>query len=78
MPDLAPHPYNPVACDHMARHDHEYKPGAGLPQRCTCGSRRWLITAGGPLDLKVTCRKCKSLNRLSTKYEMGRYDALIA
>jgi hypothetical protein len=68
-------PYAPGERDHtMAkRHNHPYTPPSVAIQRCTCGSRRWSVTTGGPLPPHVTCDRCGRENKTATAYERGRF-----
>lgn len=60
-------------CDMGKRHKHIYHPKAPAVQRCTCGSRNWTLTVGGPMPVHVTCDRCSRENRTGTAFERGRF-----
>jgi hypothetical protein len=77
MPEhLHPGGYDPSVCPKFKRHDHPYTVTGRAARRCTCGSRRWKVKAGGPLPVTVFCESCHRENRTATAYEEGRLDAL--
>lgn len=66
------HKYGPRCASSTVRHQHEYTPPPGMPQRCSCGHTRWTVAAGGASTPAVLCAKCTSTNRISSAYERGR------
>lgn len=71
-------PYHMAGKTHsMAnRHEHEYRPPGIAAQRCTCGSRRWVVKVGGPISVLVFCERCSRENKTATAYERGRFTGL--
>jgi hypothetical protein len=74
--DRPQHHYNAATCPKLGRHKHDYRPAGDSPRRCTCGSRAWQITVGGPLPVDVTCEACARPNRIARAFERGREHAL--
>jgi hypothetical protein len=74
--DRPQHSYNAATCPKQGRHTHDYRPAGTSPRRCTCGSRAFTLTAGGPLPVHVACTACARENRVATAYERGREHAL--
>lgn len=73
MPGQCPYGSGEKAHTMNARHKHDYTPPGIAIQRCTCGSRKWVLTVGGPLPVSVTCARCQRENRTATAYERGRF-----
>jgi len=76
MAEPPAHDYAPRSCAQMDRHSHRYAPHGGATRRCTCGSRKFHLNAGGILDVQVACATCGRMNRGATEYERGRLDAV--
>jgi hypothetical protein len=61
-------------CSMDKRHDHAYRPPGICTQRCTCGSRSFILKVGGPLPPVVVCERCTRDNKTATAYERGRFS----
>lgn len=68
------HTFGPGCLTAAERHKHTYTVHRFGARRCSCGSRRWVITCGGPLPASVTCEACSKQNYAATAYECGRAD----
>jgi hypothetical protein len=66
--------FHPSCKQATTRHTHPYTVKAAGARRCTCGSRRWKVTTGGPLPVQVSCENCTRQNVTATAYERGRAE----
>ena len=75
MPAQPPHErYTPACLDNATRHQHPFQVPMGTAQRCSCGSRNWIINVGGSLTANVSCERCTQQNRTASAWIAG-YDA---
>lgn len=74
MPTGPPCPHQPCEETAATRHTHEWKPPKYAQQQCSCGTRSWRLTTGGPLPDTVACAKGAHRSRINTAVARDRSE----